>query len=112
MRYGRFSQGKGIDQAIFGLVLDEALGTVTALAALRSRKARRARQAAKPSAAFGDFSCPSGAKAMPSCRHKRRTARRAVIKPDGKPPPGMTHWPTIRNRCKPGSVSGNGLKPV
>jgi hypothetical protein len=39
-------------------------------------------------------------------------ACRAVMRPDGRPPPGATHWPTIKNLRKPGNVFGNRLKPV
>ena len=45
-----------------------------------------------------------------SSLHTAWIADRAVNRPDGSPPPGMTQWPTIKNRRRPGSVLRSGLK--
>ena len=41
------------------------------------------------------------AKGVRSCRHTAWIAERAVNRPDGSPPPGIIHWPTIRNHNGP-----------
>ena len=52
------------------------------------------------------------AKTTRSCLQIVSMADRPVISPDGSPPPGMTHWPTIINLRNPGSVFGSHLKPL
>src|ERR1700688_4267911 len=51
-----------------------------------------------------------GVKATPSCLQIAFNAGRAVIGPEGRPPPGITHCPTITKWLNPGRVFGRGLK--
>lgn len=53
-----------------------------------------------------------GVKGTRSCLQMASMAGRAVIGPEGSPPPGITHWPTIKKWRNPGSVFGNGLNLV